>query len=274
MTKLGLIAAGGGLPVEIAEHCSGSGRELFVVRLRGFAGPGLKDYDGADIGIAELGKCIVVLKRAGCQAVCLAGAVKRPDFAELVPDVRSLALLPKAIVAAGKGDDALLRLMIREFEAEGFVVEGAQEVMRSLTLPVGLLGRIQPAEDDLADARQALNAARNIGRQDIGQAAVVSQGVLLESEDQEGTDALLTRIAKLPGRQTGQGVLAKAPKPIQDIRVDLPTIGLNTVRAVADAGLAGLVGEAGRLLVVDRAAVAALADELGVFILGVESGWP
>lgn len=275
MLKLGLIAGGGGLPVEIAEHCERSGRPLFVVRLKGFAGDGLAPYAGAEVGIAELGKCIKVLKRAGCQAICLAGNVARPDFTSLVPDLRGLALLPKVIATAKKGDDALLRLLVAEFEKEGFAVEGANDVMEDLSLGAGPLGRHAPGDEALADAMKALEVARAIGRLDIGQAAVVAHGLVLAVEAQEGTDHMLSRVADLPAHLRGRpgaglGVLAKAPKPIQETRVDLPTIGLATVQGVARAGLAGIVGEAGRLLVLDREETIALADELGVFILGVE----
>ncbi len=218
-----------------------------------------------------------MLKRAGCASICLAGNVARPDFASLVPDLRGLALLPKVITAAKKGDDALLRLLVGEFEKEGFAVEGAHDVMEDLTLPAGPLGRHAPAGEALADARKALEVARAIGRLDIGQAAVVAHGLVLAVEAQEGTDAMLSRVAELPAHLRGHagagaGVLAKAPKPIQETRVDLPTIGLATVQGVARAGLAGIVGEAGRLLVLDREETIALADELGVFILGVASG--
>jgi UDP-2,3-diacylglucosamine hydrolase len=275
MTKLGLIAGGGGLPVEIAEHCQRSGRELFVIRLRGFAGTELVPYAGAEVGIAELGKCFRLLKRAGCAAVCLAGNVARPDFAALVPDLRGLAVLPGAVMAAAKGDDALLRFLVREFEKEGFRVEGAHEVMEDLTLPAGLLGTRAPGERDRADAARALEVAREIGRLDIGQAAVVCRGLVLALEAQEGTAAMLERVGELPEAIRGKpgaaaGVLAKAPKPIQETRVDMPTIGLATVQAAAAAGLAGIVGEAGRLIVLDREAVIAAADDLGLFILGVE----
>ncbi|RAK61130.1 DUF1009 domain-containing protein [Phenylobacterium hankyongense] len=279
MRKLGLIAGGGGLPVEIAEHCLRAGRPLFVVRLKGFAGPELAPYAGAEIGIAELGKCIKALKRAGCEAICLVGNVSRPDFSALIPDLRGLAVLPAAIAAARKGDDALLRLMVGEFEKEGFAVEGAHEVMDDLGLPPGPLGRCAPGEEAQADLVRALEVARAIGRLDVGQAAVVCRGLVLAVEAQEGTDAMLARVAELPAALRGRpgapcGVLAKAPKPIQETRVDLPTIGLATVQAVARAGLAGIAGEAGRLLVLDREAVIAMADELGVFIVGVESGQP
>lgn len=276
MRKLGLIAGGGALPVEIASHCERSGRPLFVIRLKGFADAGLAAFAGAEVGIAEIGKCIKALKKAGCEAVCLAGNVARPDFSSLIPDMRGMALLPKAIAAARHGDDALLRLLVEEFEKDGFQVEGAHEVMGDdLTLPEGPLGRVMADDAQLADAAKALEVARAIGRLDVGQAAVVAHGLVLAVEAQEGTDAMLRRVAGLPAHLRGQpgqgaGVLAKAPKPIQETRVDLPTIGLATVEAVARAGLAGIVGEAGRLLVLDREEVIRRADELGIFVLGVE----
>jgi hypothetical protein len=275
MQKLGLIAGGGNLPVEIAEHCERSGRPLFVIRLKGFAGAGLEPFAGAEVGLAELGKCIKLLKRAGCETICLAGNVARPDFASLVPDLRGLAALPSAISAARKGDDALLRMLVGEFEKEGFHVEGAHEVMDDLTLPEGALGQVAPTPQHAADIAHALDVARAIGRIDAGQAAVVCHGLVLALEAAEGTDSLLARVADLPQALRGSpeapaGVLAKAPKPIQETRVDLPTIGPATVEAVAHAGLAGIVGEAGKLLVLEREAVIELADELGIFILGVE----
>ncbi|MBS0331427.1 MAG: UDP-2,3-diacylglucosamine diphosphatase LpxI [Proteobacteria bacterium] len=279
MKKLGLIAGGGSLPVEIAEHCQRSGRSLFVIRLKGFAGSGLEPYAGAEVGLAELGKCLKALRRAKCEAVCLAGQVARPDFATLMPDLRGLRAMPAAVAAARRGDDALLRMLVHEFEKEGFTVEGATEVMDDLGLAAGLLGAAAPGPEHAADIAQALDVARAIGRLDAGQAAVVCRGLVLALEAAEGTDALLARVADLPealrGRPgTPEGVLAKAPKPIQETRVDLPTIGPATVEAVARAGLAGIVGEAGKLLVLERERVIRLADELGVFVLGVEPGAP
>jgi len=275
MRRLGLIAGGGRLPLEIAEQCRRSGRPLFVVRLKGMADPALKAFDGADVGLAELGKCLKALKRADCQAVCLAGRVARPDFAQLAPDLRGLAALPGAIAAARQGDDALLRFLIGEFEKEGFSIEGAETALGELRLPQGPLGQHRPDPAQSEDARQALKVARAIGELDIGQAAVVCDGLVLAVEAQEGTDAMLARVAQLPAHLRGdrsapRGVLAKAPKPIQDLRVDLPTIGPATLRGVAAAGLAGVAAEAGRTIVLEREATIALADELGLFVLGVE----
>lgn len=275
MQKLGLIAGGGNLPVEIAQHCERAGRPFFIVRLKGFSGPDIARYPGADIGLAELGKCFKALKRAGCKAVTLVGTVDRPDFKSLAPDLRGLMALPGVIAAARKGDDALLRQLLGEFEKEGFAVEGAHEVMGDLTISAGPLGRISPTPDQMADVERALQVARAIGELDVGQGAVVCEGLVLAVEAQEGTDAMLRRVAELPRNIRGttealRGVLAKAPKPIQETRIDLPTIGLNTIQRAAQAGLAGVAGEVGRLLVLDREAVIELADELGLFIVGVE----
>ncbi|MFC3078016.1 LpxI family protein [Phenylobacterium terrae] len=276
MVKLGLIAGGGALPVEIATHCERAGRPFFVVRLKGSAGPELARFAGAEVGIAELGKCFKALKRAGCKAVCFAGQVMRPDFRSLAPDLRGLVALPGVLAAARKGDDALLRALLAEFEKEGFAIEGAHEVMGDLTLPAGPLGRVKPGPEHEADIARALEVARAIGRLDIGQGAVVCEGLVLAVEAQEGTDAMLRRVVELPAAIRGapeapRGVLAKAPKPIQETRVDLPTIGLGTIQRAARAGLAGVAGEAHGLIVLDREAVIALADELGLFIVGVEA---
>ena len=275
MRKLGLIAGGGALPVSLARHCRAIGRNVFVVRLKGFSEAELTDFPGVDVGLAELGGAIRALHDADCESVCLAGHVARPDFAQLKPDLRGLAALPGAIAAARLGDDGLLSFMVREFEKEGFVVEGADEVARNLTLDAGPLGRHLPGHEHQTDIERALSAARAIGALDAGQGAVCCDGLILALEAQEGTDAMLERVAGLPGEIRGEvsgrrGVLAKVCKPGQETRVDLPTIGPRTVRGASDAGLAGIVGEASRILVLERAEVVALADALGLFVFGIE----
>jgi len=253
---------------------------VFVVRLKGFADEeDLRQFPGADIGVAELGKCFKTLKKEGCTSVCFAGAVRRPDFLKLKPDLRGLRALPGAIAAARRGDDGLLRFLILEFEGEGFKVEGAHEVTGGLVLKAGPIGSVSPGAEHDADIERALHVAREVGRLDIGQGCVVVRGLVLAVEAQEGTDGMLRRCAELPPTVRGTpdapfGVLAKAPKPMQERRVDLPTIGLATVHRAAKAGLAGIVGEAGGLLVLDRAAVIEAADELGLFIVGVETPPP
>ena len=273
--KLGIVAGGGGLPLALAQRCRTSGRPFHVIRLRGFADQAPEDLPGDTIGIAEIGKVMGSLRAHACEAVCFAGYVKRPDLAALKPDLRGLTVLPGAIAAARHGDDALMTYLVGVFEQEGFHIEGADDVDEGLTLGHGPMGRIVPSSANALDIRRGLEVARVIGSMDIGQGAVVVDGLVLAVEAQEGTDAMLQRCAALPQDIRGtaadrRGVLAKCPKPMQEMRIDLPTIGVSTVEGVAAAGLAGIVGETGRMLVMDRAGVVAAADRLGVFVLGVD----
>lgn len=258
MRKLGLIAGGGGLPVALARRCVAAQRPLYVIRLAGFGDARLEAFDGETRPILDLDGGMAALKRQGCGAVCFAGAVDRPNLEG--------ADLPEDIIAARGGDDALLSVIVARFQAEGFVVEGAHEVMDGLTLAPGPLGRMSPSVADEADIQRALRVARAIGALDVGQGAVCRDGSVLAVEAREGTDAMLRRVTPAEIRR---GVLAKVSKPGQDLRVDLPTIGPTTVELAATAGLAGIVGEVGRVVVVDRIDTIRLADARGLFVVGL-----
>lgn len=273
MNKLGLIAGGGALPVSVAARCEAEGRPVFVVRLAGFADVHLARYPGLDAGMAEFGRILSALKKAGCTSVCFAGTVSRPDFRTLKPDLKGAALMPGIIAAATRGDDALLRKILSVFEGEGYAIEGADDILGGETLPVGALGAVRPTGEQLSDLRKALHVAEKSGELDVGQGAVVCHGLVLAVEAQEGTDAMLARVAGLPADLRGsaqerKGALGKAPKPIQDMRVDMPVIGARTVEMAAAAGLAGVGGFAGRLILIDRAGLIEAADRLGLFVWG------
>jgi len=270
--RLGLIAGGGELPIRIVEACRTQGRPLFVIRLRGYADDALQAADGVDLALGEFGRCLDALKKAGCASVCLAGQVNRPDFSTFKVDLKGMTVLPGIVAAAKQGDDALLRQVLKVFSDAGFAVEGADDILGGdQTLPAGALGAVSPREADRPDIDKALRIARAIGKLDVGQGAVVSHGLVLAVEAQEGTDAMLQRVADLPADIRGsapQGVLAKAPKPIQERRVDLPVIGVRTLELAHAAGLAGVAGQAGDLIVIDMPAVIATADRLGLFVWG------
>jgi DUF1009 family protein len=275
MDKLGLIAGGGRLPLEVAEFCERAERPLFVVRLAGSVDHALDRFEGIDVPATQVGHIIDAIRKAGCKAVCFAGSVAKPDFSKIASqlDFKGVTLLPGMAAAASKGDDALLRFFLTMFEKEGFRVEGASQVMDDLAIVGGALGAHAPDEDDMRDLEKALEAARIVGRFDIGQGAVVCDGVVLAVEAQEGTDAMLARVQTLPEALRGtqaerRGVLAKALKPIQERRMDMPTIGVRTVENAAAAGLVGIAGEAHGLIVLDRDAVIEAADRLGIFIWG------
>ncbi|WP_426035805.1 UDP-2,3-diacylglucosamine diphosphatase [Brevundimonas sp. DC300-4] len=271
--KLGVIAGGGALPLAIAARCEAEGRPVFVVRLTSFADPHLIRYPGLEAGLAEIGRVLAALKAADCVAVCFAGTVNRPDFKALKPDLKGALVLPGIIAAATKGDDALLRKILSVFENEGYAIEGADDILGGETLTVGALGRVTPDEAQLSDLRKALHVAEKAGELDIGQGAVVCDGLVLAVEAQEGTDAMLARVAGLPGDLRGatgnpKGALGKAPKPIQDLRVDMPVMGAQTIEMAAAAGLAGVGGVAGKLILIDRPAIIEAADRLGLFVWG------
>jgi UDP-2,3-diacylglucosamine hydrolase len=275
---LGVIAGGGDLPRRLIERVVADGRRVFVLGVAGFVDPQLLlDFPGAQVSIGEIGRQMDLLRREGCAELVFAGVVKRPDFSQLKLDVKGALLLPKVLAAARQGDDALLRIVVQTFEAAGFNVLGAETVVGALAAPAGAIGSLSPADGDWLDIRTAARAAAAIGALDIGQGAVSCDGVVLALEAQEGTDLMLRRCAELPAALRGapgarRGVLVKRPKPGQERRIDLPTIGEATVRGAAAAGLAGIAVEAGAALVLNREAVAALADELGLFIHGFRPG--
>jgi DUF1009 family protein len=274
MGKLGIIAGGGDLPVAIAESARQSGRDVFVLAITGaesdFAG-----YPFEPIGIGELGRCFSLLHTQGCDAVTMAGKVSRPEWKNVRVDARGVLALPKIIAAALKGDDALLRMLLAMFEKEGFRVIGTAEAAPELIATAGVYGRHKPDAQATDDIASALRIVRRMGELDIGQAAVVCEGLTLAVEAAEGTDAMLERLPHLPRNLRGapddrRGVMVKAPKPEQERRVDLPVIGVRTVELCAAAGLSGIAVEAGAALVVRKAKIVEAADRLGLFVCGLD----
>jgi len=273
--RLGLIAGGGQLPREVVSACGA--QPVFVIRLAGYADDPFDDVETVEHSIGEFGTMIRSLKQAGCDAVCFAGYVTRPDFKTLKVDARGLMLLPRIVAAGRRGDDAILRVIVETFERAGFQVVGADQLIGQQGFPPGHLGAVMPDEAMLADARKAMHIAAEIGRLDIGQGAVVIDGLVAAVEAQEGTNAMLERVAGLPETLRGsasapRGVLAKRPKPIQERRIDLPTIGVDTVRLCHAAGLAGIVLEADGALIVDRDGVIEALNQTGLFLRVEEAG--
>jgi len=267
--KLGIIAGGGALPARIAIACKARGDAFHIVRIAGSADERLENFSGDVYAVGEIGKILRSLKTQNCDAVVFAGNVRRPDFKSLKADWRGAALLPKAMTAAAKGDGALLNLMVETFESEGLFVIGPEEATRELTAQAGALGECAPSEEDFFDIRKAAAVIQALGAFDIGQGAVVAKGHVLAVEAAEGTDAMLERCAGLPfGQDQRTGVLVKRPKPGQELRIDLPAIGPETVRRADRAGLSGIAVEADVALIIDHDEVKKLADAAGLFVYG------
>jgi hypothetical protein len=272
-SPLGLIAGLGDLPVAIAENAVATGQGVHVLRLKGFEEPRLAGYPGSVVGLGEVGAVISRLRDAGCRDLVFAGNVSRPNFSDLKLDLKGAALLPRVLSEARRGDDALLRVLVNEFEKNGFNVIGSEQAHASLLAPAGLIAGPPPSELHLADMEVAARVASASGALDIGQACVVCDGLVLAVEAQEGTDEMLRRCAALPETIRGRdgarrGVLVKRPKPVQERRIDLPTTGVSTVELAAAAGLAGIGVEAGGALMLNRPAMESRAASLGLFLYG------
>ncbi len=272
--RLAIVAGGGDLPRRVAEQARRTGRNPLVVGLKGFAEASLlEEFDGPELSVGEIGRLIQLMKKEGCEEMVFAGWLKRPDFSALKLDLKGVQSLPKILAAAKKGDDALLRAVMDVFAEAGFRIVGADDVLNDLLVRAGPLGAISPEPDHWPDIRRAAEVAKISGSLEIGQGAVSCASLILAVEAQEGTDRMLARVAELPVEIRGtpearRGVLVKRPKPQQERRIDLPTIGITTVQGVAKAGLSGIAVEAGAALVVDRDNVANAANELGIFIYG------
>ncbi|MBM3628139.1 MAG: LpxI family protein [Alphaproteobacteria bacterium] len=266
--RLGVLAGGGPLPAAVVDAARAQGRDVFVLAFEGQTDPGwLGGVEHSWVRLGQFADAFARLRAAGVGEVCLIGPVRRPSLAELRPDWRAAQALARIGMRAF-GDDGLLSAVVREIEGEGFGVVGAEEVLGALAARAGAYGRVAPSEQDREDIARGVAVLRALGAVDVGQAVVVERGVVLGVEAIEGTDALVARCAALRREPSG-GVLVKIAKPAQERRVDLPTIGVHTVVAVAEAGFAGIAVEAGRTLVADAGAVAEAADARRIFVFGL-----
>jgi DUF1009 family protein len=270
MARLGIIAGGGNLPKKLIVACQRASRDFFVLALQGQAEKALVDgvpYQWVRIGATD--EAISILKAEHVDEVVMAGTVRRPGLLEMKPDWRTLQVFARLGLSA-LGDDALLRAVAGELEKDGLKLIGAHEIEPSLITPEGLLTKKAPSPENDADLQYGIKVIKTLGQLDVGQAAIVQQGIVLGVEAVEGTDALLKRGRGLKHQGRG-GVLVKGCKPQQDKRLDLPTVGLRTVRLAHEAGLEGIAVEAGASLILDREAVAEAADKLGMFITGFKA---
>lgn len=274
--RVGLVAGNGALPHQVADVLTAKGMAHVIVAIKGEADPETRTRSVAELGWGEIGRLLKTLRRNGCSRLLLIGGIsRRPDFASVFGDAGTLRLLPKIVKALMGGDDSLLSKVIGLFEAEGFEVVGMTDIAPELLAGIGTLGKVSPSKNALGDMDLALEATDKLGELDIGQAAVAVGGRVVALEGAEGTDAMLERCAVL--RSNGRirskgaaGVLVKAAKPRQDLRVDLPTVGPRTIELASAAGLEGIAVEAGRALIADQEGTIRKADEAGLFIYGIE----
>ena len=273
-TPLGILAGGGPLPGRVAAAARAAGRPVFLVGLEGFADPAmLAPWPHEVIRMGAVGRILAALRMHGCRDLVLIGPVRRPSFLDARPDLVAARMIARAGRAVFSGDGTLLSGVIGALRDEGFRVVGAHEILEAALGPAGLLSRAAPDPTAWADIRRAAAVARALGAADVGQGCVVRLGVVIAMEAVEGTDAMLSRcgpLLDLLGMAKPGGVLVKLVKPGQDRRVDLPTIGPDTIRHAAAAGLAGIAYEANGTLLAEREASIAQADDSGLFLLGFD----
>jgi DUF1009 family protein len=277
--RIGIVAGGGRLPLLVAESAVAGGARPVIVLLEGEVEDpsAYAAFTTENLSLEGAARLLPILKSHGVDRVVLAGAVtRRPKLRDIKWDRRMISWLPPLASAIWQGDNVLLSALVGILEKQGLRVVGAHEVAPDLLTIEGPLTKIRPGKADLRDIDAARIAAEAIGQLDIGQAAVSIGGRVIALEGIEGTEGLLERVATLRGhgRLAGRkgGVLVKVSKPQQEMRADLPAIGPRTVDFAHRAGLAGIALEAGRSLVLDGPDVVRIANECGLFVVGLKSG--
>ncbi len=265
MTRTALIAGRGGLPKVLIGALD---QAPLVCALDGFGPEGIA-VDQV-FRIERLAIFLGWLRDQDVSRVVFAGAVQRPKLDPALMDPQSAQILPRLMAAFQGGDDATLRAVICIFEEAGLAVAGVGDIAPALVPGAGVLtGRI--ALIDEKDVTRAASIAAALGQVDVGQGAVVQQGQCLAVEVLAGSAAMLAGVALLPAvlrpdPSRGKGVFYKAPKPGQDLRIDLPTLGVQTVGQAAASGLAGIAWQAGGVICLDLPEMVASAQAAGLFL--------
>jgi DUF1009 family protein len=275
---LGIICGGGSIPFAVADAASRRGRTIVLFPLVGWAdAAAVARYRHHWFHVGQLGRFYRLAASEGVRDIVFIGSLVRPAVWQLRLDWTTITSLPRIMRAYRGGDDHLLSGVGRMLEDNGFRLLGAHQVAPEILVTEGALGSYLPSDRDRDDIAYGLDVLAAISSYDIGQAVVVANRQVLAVEAAEGTDRMIARVADLrrDGRirtPTGTGVVVKAPKKDQDRRLDLPTIGPQTIEGAANAGLAGVAILAGGTIVVDPQRIASIANASKLFVVGVAPG--
>jgi DUF1009 family protein len=268
--KIGILAGGGKLPALLIEHCLANQKDFHVLTFKGQEEPetAIPKEHHTLCPPGALGKMLQVLKENSVTDVTMAGAINRPSIFDLRPDTTTIKFFAGL---KNKHDNALLTHLCHFWEGEGFQVLGAHEVLPSIITPQGNLTKTFPSKEQEKDIRLAIDAVKTLGKLDIGQSVIVKNGIILGVEAVEGTNALIERCANLRGKKNKGGILVKMSKPQQNLKVDMPASGLNTVQLLAEHQYEGLVLEANKSLMIDKQEMIQTADKAKIFIQGISA---
>lgn len=276
---IAILAGAGQLPIQLVNHLERTGQEVRVLAFRGFAEAELQRRAHATVDLLDLKTIMSTLEGWRPQAVSLVGAVRRPGFSALLSAYSLLRNMHEVKEVITRGDDQVLRGAVMLLEERGHQVVGAHELAPDLVASRSLIGKLTPNADDRETIGFGLDLLISLSAFDIGQGAVIARRHVLAIEGPEGTDRMMRRVMKmrqswfgLRRREEG-GVLIKAAKRGQDLRVDMPTIGPRTVFEAAKAGLSGIAIGAGSTFVLEQEETLRTADRLGLFLIAVDLPW-
>jgi len=264
--KIGLIAGRGQFPLLFAQAARNQGFQVIAVAHRGETDPALASLAARLhwVYVGQLGKIIRIFKSEGVQRAVLAGGITRGRlFTQFRPDLRALNLIRRV---GGGQDDRLLRAVAAELEEEGIRIAPSTLFLEELLAPPGRLSRRSPTPEELQDIEFGYQVAKEIGRLDIGQCVVVRRRVVVALEAVEGTDEAIRRGGRLAGPGT---VVVKVSKPQQDLRFDVPAVGLETIQALVEVKAGALAVDAGKCLMFNREEMLQEADRAGIAVWGV-----
>ena len=273
LPPVAIICGEGAFPLQAARSARAAGRSVLLVGIRGVAGVEIEAVPHVWLGFGELGKLLDTLRQRGIRHLAIAGGMKRPAFSELRVDFGGVRKLPEIARLFTGGDNHLLSGILKILEGEGLIITGIQDIAPDLLAPPGAVTKTKPSPTALGDIALGARFIAAASPFDVGQAVIVNAGRVLAVEAAEGTDAMIARVAQLRAdgrlRLKGRaGVLVKAPKSGQDLRIDLPAAGPRTVELAAAAQLEGISLAAGKVLIAERALLAAQAEAAGLFLYG------
>jgi DUF1009 family protein len=271
--QLAIICGGGGLALEAAQWARRNGREVFMVGIVGSASAELEAFPHVWVRLGEVGKLFAALRERAIVEMAFLGSVRRPEFSDLKFDWGAVKRVGNVARLFRGGDNTLLAGVAKLLELEGLRIVGPRDFAPQLLAPVGAIAGRTPDGEAGADITFGAALLGALSPFDVGQGAVVADGRVLAVEAAEGTSAMLARVAQM--RASGRlrlkgraGVFVKAAKRGQDMRLDLPAVGLETIEAAAGAELSGLAIAAGEVLIADRSAFARTAAAAGLFVVG------